>query len=124
MEIGKRFLSARNRKRFDQKEAAFKLGISASYLSYIENGKKRPSIDLITKASEVYNVDPGYFFDGYEYNIEDILTENNQGFIADLGELSIDEIQRKYHLKLDGVAIDESELSAAIAFLRTLRKSR
>lgn len=37
------------------RDLAAELGISASYLSEIENGHKRPSIDLIAKYAEVFN---------------------------------------------------------------------
>lgn len=39
-------------------ELAEKLGISASYLSEIENGKKKPSFELLNKYSEVFNMRP------------------------------------------------------------------
>ena len=32
------------------------LGISASYLSEIENGKKQPSIDLLKKYADIYGI--------------------------------------------------------------------
>jgi len=37
-------------------EAAFKLGISKSYLSLIENGKRRLSLELAEKMSKLYKV--------------------------------------------------------------------
>ena len=39
-------------------ELAEKLGISASYLSEIESGKKRPSLDLIEKYAKVFKTTP------------------------------------------------------------------
>jgi len=39
-------------------ELADKLGISNSYLSEIENGKKEPSIDLINKYAEIFGTEP------------------------------------------------------------------
>ncbi|WP_414588584.1 helix-turn-helix domain-containing protein [Scytonema sp. PCC 10023] len=39
-----------------QKELAEKLGISKSYLSEIESGKKTPTINLLKRYSEVFDV--------------------------------------------------------------------
>ncbi len=39
-----------------QKELAEKLGISKSYLSEIESGKKTPTINLLKQYSEVFDV--------------------------------------------------------------------
>ncbi|WP_447969852.1 helix-turn-helix transcriptional regulator [Nitrospira sp. M1] len=40
----------------NQKDLADKLGISNSYLSEIESGKKTPTLDVIEKYSEVFNM--------------------------------------------------------------------
>ena len=37
-------------------EMSYKLGISASYLSEIENGKKQPSLELLQKYADIYNI--------------------------------------------------------------------
>lgn len=37
-------------------EMSSMLGISASYLSEIENNKKQPSLDLLKKYSEIYGI--------------------------------------------------------------------
>ena len=39
-----------------QSELSMQLGISNSYLSEIESGKKSPSLDLLDKYSEVFNI--------------------------------------------------------------------
>lgn len=39
-------------------ELAKELGISASYLSEIENGKKKPSLELLQKYSDVLDLRP------------------------------------------------------------------
>ena len=39
-----------------QTELCKKLGISNSYLSEIESGKKQPSIDILTKYSEYFEI--------------------------------------------------------------------
>jgi len=42
----------------NQSQLAEKLGISRSYLSEIESGKKTPSIDLMDKYANVFNIPP------------------------------------------------------------------
>lgn len=39
-----------------QTEAADKLGISKSYLSEIEKGHKRPTLDIIDRYSEIFDI--------------------------------------------------------------------
>jgi transcriptional regulator with XRE-family HTH domain len=39
-----------------QSEAAEKLGVSNSYLSEIESGKKKPSLDLVEKYAEAFQI--------------------------------------------------------------------
>ena len=41
---------------FKASEMSTKLGISSSYLSEIENGKKQPSLELLTKYSEIFDI--------------------------------------------------------------------
>lgn len=42
----------------NQSQLADKLGISRSYLSEIESGKKTPSIELINKYADIFNIPP------------------------------------------------------------------
>lgn len=42
----------------NQTQLAEKLGISRSHLSEIESAKKTPSMDLLSKYSEVFNIPP------------------------------------------------------------------
>ena len=44
--------------RMTQKELAPKLEISRSYLCEIESGKKKPTLELIYKYSEVFGIKP------------------------------------------------------------------
>jgi transcriptional regulator with XRE-family HTH domain len=43
---------------YKSKDLAEKLGISQSYLSEIENGKKAPTLEIINKYSEVFKMKP------------------------------------------------------------------
>ena len=48
--------------RVRQKDLAIRLGISNSYLSEIEKGKKSPSVELIEKYSSVFGISPSSIF--------------------------------------------------------------
>ena len=46
-----------------QKELAEKVGISQSFLCYIEQGRSKPSIDTALKIAKALNIDDITFFD-------------------------------------------------------------
>ena len=54
--IGETLKRIRNIYGFKAKDMCIKLGISASYLSEIENGKKKPSYELLTKYADAFGV--------------------------------------------------------------------
>lgn len=122
MDFGRKFVKARVRKGLEQKDAAAALEVNASYLSRIETNKKKPSIDLIFKAAELYGVKPSYFFEETDdINLDELYTEKNQRFIRDLESLSADQLSDKYSIVLDGKEINNKELKGIIAYLRSLR---
>lgn len=122
LDYGKNFIKARNMRGIDQKDAAASLDISPSFLSKIENNKKKPSLDLIIKAASFYGVKEAFFFqDPGEVDINDLYTKKNTEFIKDLSTMTTDEIDEKYKLKLDGKEITKEELKGFIAFIRSIR---
>ena len=99
MNMGVNFLKAREKRKMSQKEASISLDVGASFLSQIEKGNKKPSVDLIIKAAELYGVNEGYFF-------------NNQIEEHDIIET---------RLKLDGIELSDDEMKGVIAFVRAFR---
>jgi transcriptional regulator with XRE-family HTH domain len=121
-DFAKKFLKARSRTRYDQKDAAAALEVSPSFLSKVEKGKKSPSVDLIIKAAEVYEVHPGFFFDNQEeIDLESMYSAKNLGFIKDLETMTDQELQEKYRMQLDGKDLSSRELKGFIAYVRSLR---
>jgi len=55
--IGSNILKARKAKEMKQKELAFRVSISSSYLSHIENGRTVPSIETLFKISLVLGLE-------------------------------------------------------------------
>lgn len=56
MNIGQALLKARKDNGFRQKQVCNKVGISQTYLSQIETGRKIPSIDVINVLTEEYGL--------------------------------------------------------------------
>lgn len=122
VDYGMNFKRARERQRLSQSEAAEALNISAPFLSQIENNKKKPSVDLIFRAAELYDVDKGYFFKTKEdVDIEKINTETNREFINDLSRLNTEELKQKYSMKFIGDDITDNDIKAMVAYLKTLK---
>ena len=54
--VGRRIKQFRSQKRITQEELAFRIGTSAAYISNIECGKKKPSLQKLAQISEVLEV--------------------------------------------------------------------
>ena len=54
--VGKRIRLFRSHKKITQEELAFRIGTSAAYISNIESGKKKPSLQKLVQISEVLGV--------------------------------------------------------------------
>ena len=57
----------RQQKNLNQQRVAFDLNISRECLSYYENGKREPSLDLLVTMSKYFNVSINYLITGEEF---------------------------------------------------------
>lgn len=57
----------RRRKGFSQLKVAMDLNISREALSYYENGKRSPDIDMLLTLSEYFDVSIDYLITGHEF---------------------------------------------------------
>jgi len=57
----------RKQKRFSQLKVAMDLSISREALSYYENGKRSPDIEMLVRLSDYYNVSIDYLIRGHEF---------------------------------------------------------
>ena len=57
----------RKRKNYSQLKVAMDLSISREALSYYENGKRSPDIDMLIKLSRYFNVSIDYLITGEEF---------------------------------------------------------
>ncbi len=58
----------RKKRKINQLKLATDLNISRESISYYENGKREPSLDLLVKFSDYFNVDINYLITGKEFN--------------------------------------------------------
>lgn len=57
----------RKQKRYSQLKVAMDLSISREALSYYENGKRNPDIDMLVTLSEYFDVSIDYLITGKEF---------------------------------------------------------
>jgi len=57
----------RKKRKLNQQKVAMDLNISRECLSYYENGKREPSLDLLVQMSEYFNVSINYLITGQEF---------------------------------------------------------
>lgn len=57
----------RKKHKWSQQKIAMDLNISRESLSYYENGRREPSLSLLVKMSEYFNVSINYLITGEEF---------------------------------------------------------
>ncbi|MBP1575662.1 MAG: helix-turn-helix transcriptional regulator [Oscillospiraceae bacterium] len=58
----------RKKRKINQQKLAMDLNISRESISYYENGKREPSLELLVQLSNYFNVDINYLITGKEFN--------------------------------------------------------
>ena len=58
----------RKKRNLNQQKVALDLNISREALSYYENGKREPSLELLVAMSEYFNVSINYLITGEEFH--------------------------------------------------------
>jgi transcriptional regulator with XRE-family HTH domain len=97
------------------KDLAKKLNYDYSNLSKIERGLYDPSLELLRKIADIYNVDMTYFF-----SEDNSYTPEETNFMGEL-DICRDELLKKYNLVLDGKKLSKTELEFVIEIIRKLR---
>jgi transcriptional regulator with XRE-family HTH domain len=87
-----------------QIELADRLGVSKSYISEIESGKKVPTIDIINKYSNEFSIPASsiLFFSEQLASGENIKSANARKFIADKVIKMLNFVDEKSRLNLSG----------------------
>ena len=63
----KGLLEIRKKRGYSQLKVAFALNISREALSYYENGKRSPDVDMLLRMSEYFDVSIDYLIRGCEF---------------------------------------------------------
>lgn len=96
------------------KKLAEKINYDYSNLSKIERGLEKPSISLLKKIANVYDVQISNFCD------HNTSTSEDTSFMESI-DISSKELFKKYHFVLDGKRLSEQELGLTLEIIRELR---
>lgn len=87
MDLGKRFKRFREKCGLTQSEAAERIGIKNYQLGNYETNRSEPSISILKKMSEVYEVSVDSLIGNFRFaNNEHVLNDSVDGDITDLAE--------------------------------------
>lgn len=116
--IGKHLKELRKKRGLSLRKLGEGLNADYTYLSRIENGIHKPSIDFLEQVAKYFNVDISYFFmsdellDTFEQNEKELIFER---------ELTPEVLIGKYNFKVDGTVATEEEINEAIKYIKALR---
>ncbi len=71
--LGQRIKKVRKQKRFTQERLAENLEVSTVYISQVENGKTKLSLEMLVRIAKLLDTNPGYFLTGISYDMQDYL---------------------------------------------------
>lgn len=69
--IGQRVRKSRKNLKLTQEKLAETIGLTSVYISRIENGKAKMSLDTILRLSQALNINPGYLLSGIFHYSQD-----------------------------------------------------
>lgn len=81
--IGQRIKKIRKQKHFTQEKLAESLEVSTVYISQVENGKTKLSLEMLIRIASLLDTDPGYFITGVSYTTKDYLKSDIAQFLKD-----------------------------------------
>lgn len=111
--LGLKIKKLRKENKDTLKELAKKIDYDWSNLSKVERGIYGASIELLKKITDVYQINPGYFFgDDFTESEGNLLIEDN---------LNPSDLKEKYNFVVDGVLATDDEIKEAIKLIRLLR---
>lgn len=121
MEFYKRLKRLREDKGLSQEELAEKLNIPRTSVTHYERGDDRiPRPKRLQEIADFFGVSVDYLL-GISKSTNSRLKENEENFIKDIDQLTLEEVMKKYAPDLIDKPATEEEVKAAIAFIRSLR---
>lgn len=121
IDIGNKIREIREKKGETLRLTAESIDVSHAHLSKIENGKNMPSLEVLEKLANHFDVPVGYFF-GEERSVEELKQKKNLEFINDIDLLNVVDLMNKYDISMMGKEITERELKTFIAWVKALRE--
>ncbi|MEN2765728.1 helix-turn-helix domain-containing protein [Ornithinibacillus xuwenensis] len=120
MNFSKRLRELREDRGLSQEELAKLLDIPRSSLTHYEDedDERLPRKNRLYEIADFFNVTVDYLLGRTE---EKNLTETEQLFVEDSNTLTVDELQEKYKLLVDGKPATKEEIEGVKAFIRSLR---
>ncbi|MFP7327918.1 helix-turn-helix domain-containing protein [Bacillus subtilis] len=117
--IGHAVKRLRTEKKKTVDEAAKEIGISQSYLSRIENNTQVPSLKVIEKIADYFNVHKSYLF--FDEESLDSFPDPEKKLLAQKS-ITVDDLKKLNIVHENGSKITEEELQIVIQHLKELRK--
>lgn len=119
--MGESIRSLRKQKKKTLREVAETINVTHSYLSRLERGLKKPSMDMIEKLADYFGVHKSYFF------LEDDKIEEmspGEKILTFEKDLSIENLKEKYNITHKGQSVSDDELKVMITVLESYRNSQ
>lgn len=116
MDIGQKINQLRVEKKLSMRELAEKLGISHAHISKLESGINSPSVELLEKLAEFFDIDVSYFFSKEDEGFT--LNESNVLYSTDL---SVESLKENFNLEIDGKPASDEEIEEMIKHIRLYR---
>lgn len=114
-EIGQKINNLRTEKKLSMRELGERIGVSHAHISKLEKGINTPSVDLLEKIAECFNIDVSYFF-----TKEELFTEDENGLLHER-DLSLESLKDKYNLEIDGKPATDEEIEEMIKYVKAFR---
>lgn len=119
--IGDAIRSLRKQKKKTLQEVAEEINSTHSYLSRLERGLKKPSMDMLERLADYFGVHKSYFF------LEDEKIKNmsaDEKILTFEKDLSIENLKEKYNITHKGKPVSDDELKVMITVLESYRNSQ
>jgi transcriptional regulator with XRE-family HTH domain len=109
-EIGQKINKLRLKRNLTMKELGESLGVSHAHISKLESGINSPSVDLLEKMADYFNIDISYFFE--KETDDEIMFER---------DLSLESLKDKYNLEIDGKPATDEEIEEMVKYIKIYR---
>lgn len=97
------------------RELGEKVGVSHAHISKLESGINSPSVELLEKLAEYFDIEISYFFSN-----EENFTDNENQLLYERN-LSLESLKERYNLEIDGKPATDEEIEKMIEHIKLFR---